>query len=115
MLAQVLTKVAFKLIKQFGRKAVYYSVTQGDYNPDTGIDSIETQSEIIVFTDAYKTNDYKEGFIEAGDIPIYTTSEIKKNDKLQFGNEWYFITQVQKYFINDKTVLYVGNIRTRGA
>lgn len=110
-LPQTLIKVAQKLLKQFGRDITLKTITYGDYNPDSGDTETVTSTTIRAFTDVYKTNQLKDGLINAGDLALYTTSAITKDDKVNFDSTDWQITMVQKYFCNATTVLYIGNIR----
>lgn len=109
--APILQNVAVKLIKQFGRTVTLTTVSSGDYNADTGESSTTSTSTITVFLDTYKTNDFKPGLVELGDVPIYTVSTIDKDDKITIDSIVYSVTHVSKYHIEASIVLYVANLR----
>jgi len=108
-----LAKVALKLITQFGRDATLNSTTNGAYNPtSTTIGKTVVQSTIKIYESTYKSSEIKEGLIEIGDTPLYTTSQIDKDDTVGYGGKKYSITHITKYGVNASTVLYVANART---
>lgn len=114
-LSIVLSKVALKLIKKFGRSATLETKSDADYNPDIGATSSTVSTTIQIFASNYKTNDYKEGLINMGDLPIYTTSKVQKNSTLIIGEVPHTITFVESFMVNDSTVLYYANARSLGA
>jgi hypothetical protein len=110
-IANTLTNVAMKVIKQFGRTVTLTTSTPGDYNADTGESSITATSTITVFLGAYSSIELRPGLIEAGDIPIYTVTPIAKDDKITIESVVHSVTSVQRYYVEASVALYVANIR----
>ena len=113
-LSNTLKNVATKLIKKFGRSVTLVASTAGDYDPENGTEITETETTITGLIANYQTKYYKEGLINMGDAPFYTTTEITKAHKLKFDNKSYVVTFVESYPINASIVLYYANIRTDG-
>lgn len=113
-LSIVLSKIALKLIKKFGRPATLRIKENVDYNPDIGETSTTKETEINIFASNYKTNDYKEGLINMGDLPIYTITKVQKDSILVIDGLIYTITFVESFMVNSSTVLYYANARSVG-
>lgn len=110
-LAPILNKVAIKLIKQFGRTATLTSTIEGEYNPDTAGADTKVDSTITVFLGTYTTNELKAGLIDAGDVPVYSTTKIDKDDTIVIDSVRYAITMSVQYNVEASVVLYIANAR----
>jgi len=111
-LSQTLAKTALKVIAKFGRDVTLNATTEGAYDPSSITPtSTAVQSTIKAFIGVYKTIDLKDGLIELGDAPLYTTSKVDKDDTIEFDGKKYDIISVTSYGVNEATVLYVANIR----
>jgi hypothetical protein len=114
-LSPVLTKVAEKLIKKFGRSMTIITKVDavGGYNPDTGTDytSTETTTDIIGFLSTYQTREYIDGMITLGDMPLYTVNPINKENTVSIGSDIWAVTMVQEYNLESSVVLYIANLR----
>ena len=115
-LSPVLTKVAEKLIKKFGRSMTIISRGEevGGYNPETGTDYsviTETITDIIGFLSTYQTREYIDGMITLGDMPLYTVNAITKENTVSIGSDIWAVTMVQEYNLESSVVLYIANLR----
>jgi len=115
-LSPVLTKVAEKLIKKFGRTMTIISKVDavGGYNPDTGTDysaTTETETTIVGFLSTYQTREYIDGMITLGDMPLYTVNPITKEDTVEIAGVIWAVTMVQEYNLESSVVLYIANLR----
>jgi len=105
-----LTKVSTKLIKKFGRSVTHITVTQGEYNPDTGTSSTETTAVITAVITNYSSRDYN-NVIVIGDAPMLTASEVKMGDKIMVGTKTYAVMIVDAVPVNDGIIVYQCNLR----
>lgn len=113
-LAPIFSNLSEKLIKQFGRKATLQTITKGAYNPMTGQSTTVKSNEVMILQGVYSSKEYgtSENYpIQLGDIPIYSYTKLDKKDNIVINNVKYAIIHVDEYVAEDKTVLYVANIR----
>ena len=109
-LQPVLKKVATKLIKKFGRDVTHITVTEEEYNPDTGSSSSETSTTITGVLDKYSRRDYND-VIAVGDTPLLTVSEVKIDDKIVIDTKEYSVTLVEATPLENGIVVYQCNLR----
>lgn len=109
-LQQTLKNVAENLIAKFGRDVIHVTVTEGDYNPDTGESKSRTESTIKGFISSYSHRDYND-VIAIGDAPMITTAEVKIDDEIIIDAKRYTITLVSATPLESGIVMYEANLR----
>lgn len=115
-LAGIFSSLSKSLISQFGRKATLKQVTKGAYNPTSGQSTTISTKEIMILQGTYSSRDFRYGVdenqgLQLGDIPIYSSDILDKNDTILIDGVEYAILHVSEYVAEDKTVLYFANIR----
>ncbi|NOQ31792.1 MAG: hypothetical protein GQ570_11780 [Helicobacteraceae bacterium] len=91
-------KTSERLLKKFGKKAVYVEVSEGVYDPDIGtVPIIETNHDVTCFIDEAKAGSLKSsGLINADDLVVLVSAkelnlEVDNTDKISFDGKTYSI------------------------
>lgn len=109
-LQKTLKNVATKLIAKFGRDVTHVTVTEGEYNPDTGESTAKAETTIKGFISTYSHRDYN-AVIAIGDAPMLTTTEVKIDDEIIIDSKRYSITLVTSTPLESGIVVYEANLR----